>query len=126
LYTATKREELGAVSVEDWLMLLMRILIMDYNNILFRNKWRTSYGMKEAFVHLRSLELAPPPPGLPAEQCPGGRGLSHAHNHPRVYASSQLFNPFAAPDATTREHGLSPSPATSSWRSTTASTSPRT
>ena len=70
LFGVTK-DELGGVSVEDWLMLLMRILIMDYNNILFRNRWRTSYGMKEAFVMLRSLELAPPPPGVPAEQCPG-------------------------------------------------------
>ena len=61
-------------------MLLMRILIMDYNNILFRNRWRTGYGMKEAFVMLRSLELAPPPPGVPAEQCPGGA----VHADPRL------------------------------------------
>jgi hypothetical protein len=82
------KDGLGAVNVEDWLMLLMRILIVDYDNILFRNRWRTTFGMREALGALRSLHLAPPPPGLPAEHCPTDAFRAFhgkaAHAHPRI------------------------------------------
>lgn len=99
------REELNSVSVEDWLMLLMRILIMDYNNILFRNRWRTSYGMKEAFVILRSLELAPPPPGLPAEQCPGDVFRAF---HDSFYLATHIVFGFSAYSAIKTSNGDCP------------------
>ena len=49
------------VDVGDWLLLLMRILIVDYDNLLFQNRWPCSYGLQKAFVALRSLVLDPPP-----------------------------------------------------------------
>ncbi len=53
--------ELGKVSVEDWLMLLMRIMIMEYNQILLGRRYRLQWGLKEALSALRSVPLTPPP-----------------------------------------------------------------
>ena len=36
---------LGKVPVSDWLMLLMRVMIMEYNNLLFRNRYRLQWGL---------------------------------------------------------------------------------
>ena len=85
------KARLDKVSVEDWLMLLMRIMIMEYNQLLFPGRFRLQWGMREALTALglgfgfglglglaltlpkpdhnpnqaltalRSLELTPPP-----------------------------------------------------------------
>ena len=52
---------LGRVSVEDWLMLLMRVMIMEYNQLLFPGRFRLRWGMRECLTALRSVELTPPP-----------------------------------------------------------------
>ena len=56
-----KKEMLHTVSVEDWLMLLMRIMIMEYNQILFERRYRLQWGLREALTTLRSTPLTPPP-----------------------------------------------------------------
>merc|ERR1711907_852742 len=48
------------VSTADWLMLLMQILIMEYNRLLFRNRYPIQWGLQEAFLALKSHELKPP------------------------------------------------------------------
>ena len=55
------RDTLVRVSVDDWLMLLMRIMIMEYNQILFAKRYRLQWGLKDALIALRSVELTPPP-----------------------------------------------------------------
>jgi len=46
------------ISTDNWLLVLMRVLIMDYNNILFRNKFPMQWGLKECFMAIREHELA--------------------------------------------------------------------
>ena len=54
------------VSIDDWLMLLMRIMIMEFNGILFARRYRLQWGLKDALIALRTIELTPPPkPGEP-------------------------------------------------------------
>ena len=55
------KARLDKVSVEDWLMLLMRIMIMEYNQLLFPGRFRLRWGMRECLTALRSVELTPPP-----------------------------------------------------------------
>ena len=52
---------LSNVSIDDWLMLLMRIMIMEFNGILFARRYRLQWGLKDALVALRTIELTPPP-----------------------------------------------------------------
>jgi hypothetical protein len=56
-----KKESLHAVSIDDWLMLLMRIMIMEYNQILFERRYRLKWGLREALTTLRATPLTPPP-----------------------------------------------------------------
>ena len=42
-------------------MLLMRIMIMEYNQILFEKRYRLKWGLREALTTLRATELTPPP-----------------------------------------------------------------
>lgn len=56
-----QKEKLVHVSTDDWLMLLMRIMIMEYNLILFEKRYRLQWGLKEALMALREVELTPPP-----------------------------------------------------------------
>ena len=46
------KARLDKVSVEDWLMLLMRIMIMEYNQLLFPGRFRLQWGMREALTAL--------------------------------------------------------------------------
>ena len=56
-----RRDRLLNVGIDDWLMLLMRIMIMEYNFILFERRYRLQWGLKEALSALRAIELTPPP-----------------------------------------------------------------
>ena len=44
------------VSVEDWLMLLMRVMIMEYNQLLFPGRFRLQWGMREVAAPLSPSE----------------------------------------------------------------------
>jgi len=48
------------VTTESWLMLLMKILIMEYNKLLFGNRWPIKWGMHEAMLVLKKHELVAP------------------------------------------------------------------
>lgn len=48
------------VGTDPWLLLLMRILIMEYNGLLFPKRYPLQWGMKEALIALRSLPLDGP------------------------------------------------------------------
>ena len=48
------------VGTDPWLLLLMRILIMEYNGLLFPKRYPLKWGMKEALIALRSLPLDGP------------------------------------------------------------------
>ena len=56
-----KRDALLRVGIDDWLMLLMRIMIMEYNQILFSKRYRLQWGLRDALLALRQIELTPPP-----------------------------------------------------------------
>lgn len=56
-----QKQRLHAVSIDDWLMLLMRIMIMEYNQILFERRYRLQWGLREALSTLRETPLTPPP-----------------------------------------------------------------
>ena len=53
-------DALGAVDTDPWLGLLMRILIMEYNNLLFPRRYRLQWGMREALVAIKDLKLDGP------------------------------------------------------------------
>ncbi|KAK3238501.1 hypothetical protein CYMTET_51491 [Cymbomonas tetramitiformis] len=57
----TDVEALPARSTDTWLLLLMRILIMEFNKIIYMGKWPISWGLKEALLALKQVELSPPP-----------------------------------------------------------------
>jgi len=61
-------ESLRAVSVEDWLMLLMKIMVMDFNNLLFPRRFPVTWGMKLALSALKGVPLYPPPKDLNDEE----------------------------------------------------------
>ena len=46
------KARLDKVSIEDWLMLLRRIMIMEYNQLLFPGRFRLQWGMREALTAL--------------------------------------------------------------------------
>ena len=52
------KDGLDNVKTGPWLLLLMRILIMEYNRIIFQNKFPIQWGMKEAFAALRCHKLS--------------------------------------------------------------------
>ena len=52
------KDQLDNVKTGPWLLLLMRILIMEYNKIIFQNKFPIQWGMKEAFIALRCHKLS--------------------------------------------------------------------
>ena len=43
------------MATDPWLMLLMRVLIMEFNALLFPARYPTRWGLKEAFVALRKV-----------------------------------------------------------------------
>jgi len=47
--------------VEEWVVLIVRIMILEFCKILFGNRYPIQWGLKEAFGSLRKLELTPPP-----------------------------------------------------------------
>jgi len=54
-------EGLASVSVADWLLLLMRVMCLEYNNLLHRKRWPLRWGLLECFRALRRVPLTPPP-----------------------------------------------------------------
>ena len=51
---------LGSVDTDAWLGLLMRILIMEYNNLLFPRRYPLEWGMHEALQAIKELKLDGP------------------------------------------------------------------
>jgi len=70
------------VNTEDWLMLLMKILIMEYNKLLFNNRWPIKWGMAEAMVVLRGHELHAP------NRKDDNEG--HSHFHDSIYLATHM------------------------------------
>eukprot|EP01052_Picozoa_sp_SAG31_P022358 SAG31_NODE_1775_length_7303_cov_2.409356_5_plen_254_part_00 len=57
LFEVTK-EGLADISTADWLMLLMRILMMEYMHVVcWPNRWRMKWGLKEAMLALKAHPL---------------------------------------------------------------------
>lgn len=55
-----KLGNLGGVDTDAWLGLLMRILIMEYNNLLFPRRFPLEWGMREALETIKDLQLDGP------------------------------------------------------------------
>eukprot|EP00947_MAST-08B_sp_MAST-8B-sp1_P000735 g735.t1 len=55
-----EKDNLSGVGTEPWLVLLMRLLIMEYNGLLFPRRYPLQWGMREALLALRSLKLDGP------------------------------------------------------------------
>jgi hypothetical protein len=78
-----KKAELDKVPVDEWLMLLMRIMIMEYNQLLLARRYRLQWGLREALVALRSCKLEPPPKG--------GEGFNNAFHHSFYLATHIVY-----------------------------------
>ena len=76
------------VSVEDWLMLLMRVMIMEYNQLLFPGRFRLQWGMRE---ELQPAEAAVHPLGGQRPVCLAG--ASAPLRPPQEPVESALFAP---------------------------------
>jgi hypothetical protein len=70
--------ELGGVPVADWLMLLMRVMCLEYNNLLHRKRWPLKWGLRECFTALRRVPLQPPPAESNANDAAIGEAFHHA------------------------------------------------
>jgi len=78
-----KRVALLRVGIDDWLMLLMRIMIMEYNQILFERRYRLQWGLKDALMALRAIELTPPPKA--------GEGFTDGFHHSFYLATHIVY-----------------------------------
>jgi hypothetical protein len=54
-------EGLADVSSANWVVLLMNIMVMEFNQLLFRRRWPLRWGLREAFEHLRTRQFWGPP-----------------------------------------------------------------
>jgi hypothetical protein len=54
-------EDLPSVSDGDWVVLIMNIMIMEFNQILFPRRWPLHWGMRQAFDYLRTHTYHGPP-----------------------------------------------------------------
>jgi len=52
---------LASVSDSDWVVLIMNIMVMEFNQLLFRRRWPLRWGLREAFEHLRTRQYRGPP-----------------------------------------------------------------
>jgi hypothetical protein len=70
--------DLKDVSCADWLLLLMRVMCLEYNNLLHRKRWPLKWGLKESFEALRWVPLQPPPNGATADDEDAAGEFHHA------------------------------------------------
>ena len=82
------KARLDKVSVEDWLMLLMRVMIMEYNQLLFPGRFRLQWGMRE---ELQPAEAAVHPLGGQRPVCLAGASAPLVP--PQEPVESALFAP---------------------------------
>jgi len=54
-------KELDGVSDEAWVVLIMNIMVMEFNQLLFPRRWPLRWGLREAFEHLRTRQYFGPP-----------------------------------------------------------------
>lgn len=52
---------LKSIPLSDWLVFLMRVMIMELNQLLFRARYPLQWGLRETLSALRFVELTPPP-----------------------------------------------------------------
>eukprot|EP00931_Biecheleriopsis_adriatica_P058357 TRINITY_DN34714_c0_g1_i1.p1 TRINITY_DN34714_c0_g1~~TRINITY_DN34714_c0_g1_i1.p1 ORF type:complete len:551 (+),score=130.42 TRINITY_DN34714_c0_g1_i1:95-1747(+) len=54
-------EGLADVSDADWVVLIMNIMVMEFNQLLFSRRWPIKWGLKETFAFLRTHSYKGPP-----------------------------------------------------------------
>lgn len=54
-------EELGDVTDENFVVLIMHVMVMEFNQLLFRRRWPLKWGLFEVFSHLRTRTYKGPP-----------------------------------------------------------------
>jgi hypothetical protein len=66
-FTKWAEEELEFVDItpEDWRVLLMRIWVVEYMNLLFGDRWPTQYGLQQALVQIKQKIRVRGPPHKP-------------------------------------------------------------
>lgn len=77
-------ESLRAIPVSDWLIFLMRVMIMELNQLLFRGRYPLQWGLREALTALRSVELTPPP------KCDSGDHDAYMRFHHSFYLATHI------------------------------------
>jgi hypothetical protein len=70
--------DLKDVPVADWLLLLMRVMCLEYNNLLHRKRWPLKWGLRECFSALRCVPLQPPPAECNIDDTAMGEAFHHA------------------------------------------------
>mmetsp|Transcript_41570 Transcript_41570/g.114514 ORF Transcript_41570/g.114514 Transcript_41570/m.114514 type:complete len:533 (+) Transcript_41570:57-1655(+) len=53
--------ELADVTDGDWIVLIMNIMVMEFNQLLFRRRWPLQWGLRETFAYLRTHKFIGPP-----------------------------------------------------------------
>mmetsp|Transcript_61250 Transcript_61250/g.138171 ORF Transcript_61250/g.138171 Transcript_61250/m.138171 type:complete len:606 (-) Transcript_61250:49-1866(-) len=53
--------DLSGVGDGDFTVLIMNIMVMEFNQILFKRRWPISWGLREVFLHLRTRTYIGPP-----------------------------------------------------------------
>merc|ERR1712194_273356 len=54
-------EHLDSVLTKDWVVLIMNIMVLEFNQLLFKRRWPIQWGLKEAFTYLRTHTYHGPP-----------------------------------------------------------------
>jgi len=52
---------LASVSDSDWIVLIMNVMVLEFNQLLFRRRWPLRWGLREVFEHLRTRQYWGPP-----------------------------------------------------------------
>merc|ERR1712217_859860 len=53
--------QLGGVGDDDFVVLIMNIMVMEFNQLLFRKRWPIRWGLREVFTHIRHRKFKGPP-----------------------------------------------------------------
>merc|ERR1719272_1822607 len=54
-------DEFPDITDDDWVVLIMNVMVLEFNQLLFRRRWPLRWGLREVFEHLRTRQYWGPP-----------------------------------------------------------------
>lgn len=54
-------EDFADCTDDDWVVLIMNIMVLEFNQLLFRKRWPIKWGLRECFLYFRTHQFIGPP-----------------------------------------------------------------